>query len=215
MIRSRTILNALPLTTMAIAAAFGSMFGETLVVTPSQFSGTNASFSSDPIGRDPPPYGYTNNVTDGGWIWDVGDYFTIDFLAPTILNTFRVWSVFTNVPDPETRAARWEILSSDDGSSFAHESNFDYSLSRGGGVDDNGTVRGDSAGWYEVDFNPANAFHRYWKIRDSATLMNHSPRSAQVEFYGSVPEPTSATLLACGAVAVLASRVTLSARRSR
>jgi hypothetical protein len=74
MIRSGTILNALPLTTVAIAAAFGSMFGEALVVTPSQFSGTNASFSSDPIGRAPPPYGYTNNVTDSGWIWDVGDY---------------------------------------------------------------------------------------------------------------------------------------------
>jgi hypothetical protein len=72
-------------------------------------------------------------------------------------------------------------------------------------------VRGDSAGWYEVDFNPANASHRYWKIQDSATLTNHSPRSAQIEFYGiTVPEPTSVILLACGGLPLLAPRFVVS-----
>ena len=206
MIPLRAILGRLLLPAIAIAATSGLVLADFLVVTPSQFSGTSASFSSNPIGGNPPPYGFTNNTADMGWIWNVGDYFTVDFLAPTALNEFRVWSVYANAPDPARRGAAWEILSSDDGSSFTQESSFDYVLSRGGGVNDNGTVRGDSAGWYQPDdFNPTNAFHRYWKVRDSATLVSHSPRSAQVEFYGirSVPEPSSVVLLACGGLAVL------------
>jgi hypothetical protein len=197
-------LGTLLLSAVAIAAMSGAVLADLLVVSPSQFSGTRASFSDNQIGGNPPPYGFTNNATDNGWIWNVGDYFTVDFLTPTALEEFRVWSVYARAPDPAVRGARWEILSSDDGFSFTHEANFNYLLSRGGGVNNDGTVRSDSAGWYEGDLNPTNApFHRYWRIRDSATLAGHSPRSAQVEFYGitSVPEP-SVVLLACGALAV-------------
>jgi len=166
---------------------------------PSQFTGSSASLSGNPFGGNPPPYGFTNNTSDNGWIWGVGDNFTVDFLAPTAVNRFRVWSVYGGAQ----RGATWEVLSSDDGSTFTSVANFAYLTTAGGGVDDSGLPRADFAGWYAVDFNAGAVARRYWKIQDTATLVSHSPRSAQVEFYA-VPEPASLLMLSSGAVGVMA-----------
>ena len=155
-----------------------------IAVAPSQFAGSAARGSLNSIGRNPPPYGVANGSADQGWMWKVGDYFTVDLATPTALQRFRVWSVYAG--DLTGRGARWEILSSDDGVSFTHEADFTYIVGRGmHGLNDDRTARPDSTGWFEADFNAAAGRHRFWQVKDVATLFVHSPRSAQVELYGS------------------------------
>src|SRR5262249_1103013 len=84
----------------------------------------------------PLPYGTADNTTDTRWIFSPGRGFIVDLRVPVSLDRFRIWSV---LPTAE-RAAVWEILSSDDGSAFTHEADFNYDTSIGGGVDDPGAV---------------------------------------------------------------------------
>ena len=185
--RTTTVYRTLWLLLATVTLATGgwqAASASPIAVTPAQFSGTTASFSGDPFGGDPPPYGYTNNTNDTGWIWNVGDYFTVDFLSPVALNKFRVWSVYPG----GARGATWQVLGSNDGANFVAVDSFNYLLSVGGGVNDDGSARADYAGWYQYVINAAGTSYRYWRFTDVNTLdvnsINHSPRSAQVEFYG-------------------------------
>ena len=62
-----------------LAGGVISAQAEPIPLTSSQFSGTSASFSGDAFGGNPPPYGYINNTSDSGWIWNANDYFTVNF----------------------------------------------------------------------------------------------------------------------------------------
>ena len=158
-----------------------------------------------------PPYGFSNNASDVGWIWYNGDNFTVDFLTAEAVDTFRVWSVYAG----GERGATWEILSSDNGTTFTHETNFTYDTSVGGGVNDDNSTRSDYAGWCSVSFNVVGNAHRYWQVLDAGALVNHSPRSAEVQFFSqtaTVPEPSSFALLSLGGIGLA---IGASRRRTR
>lgn len=188
--------------------------GSPITVHPNQVSGSNASavaLHDTPIGGSPLPYGYSNNLNDLGWIWEVGDELKIDFQAPVSLNKFRVWSTYTE----GTRGAVWDIESSDDGLNFTLASSFSYLLTPGGGVNDDGSQRSDFGGWYEANFNSAADAHQYWKLTDKQTLAQHSPRSGEIQFFAkTVPEssPGIAGFLGCVAI-MFASSACMKKRR--
>jgi len=49
-----------------------------------------------------------------------------------------------------------------------------------------------TGGWYSIAFNEAGIPDRYWRIRQTATLIRHAPRTGEMEFYG-LGEPPSET----------------------
>ncbi|MEP6663982.1 MAG: hypothetical protein ABJC04_09990, partial [Verrucomicrobiota bacterium] len=155
-----------------------------LNVTPAMLSGPLIFFSSPPglTFTNPIPYGIVNNVFDTGWIWptDNSSYLDINFGTNTALSRVRVFVSLATAP----RGVVWTISYSDDGSTFTDFYTYNFQTTIGGGVNDDGTSRADYGGWYEAKFNQTGTeSHRYWSIAQTAVLMNHQPRAAQMEFY--------------------------------
>lgn len=113
----------------------------------------------------------------------------VDFGSPTAVTKFRVYCVYNG----GERGANWAIEYSDDNANFTKATDFPYHQMPRAGVDDDGNPIDGFGGWYETKFNPEGKTGRYWRVRQTAILVNHDPRSGQVEFYGSTgpaPNPT-------------------------
>ena len=156
-----------------------------LPVTPAMLSGPFSFFASPSITefKNPIPYGFANNVIDDGWIWpgDNSGRFTVDLGAPTTLQGFRVYSTYAG----GGRGANWAIESSQDQVNWLLVTNFNFTTRLGGGKNDDDSARADYAGWYSCNFNADEAIAgRYWRVRQTAVLVNHAPRSGQIKFQG-------------------------------
>jgi len=162
-----------------------------LLVTPAMLSGP-LRFLASPGGLffvDPIPYGIPNNGSDVGWIWpnDNTGLLQVDFGQPTPLARFRVYSTYPG----GARGAAWSIEQSDDGQTWTPLVEFPYETKIGGAIDETGAKRADTAGWYEISFNQNGAeSHRYWRIRQSRVTILNAPRSAEVQFYSALPQPS-------------------------
>ncbi len=163
---------------------------ETLLrVTPEMLSGPLVFFATPavPAFAEPIPFGFENNLADRGWIWprDNSDgnsgYFVVDFGSPTAVTRFRVYCSYNG----GERGSNWAIEYSDDNANFTKATDFPYHQMPGAGVDDGGNPIDGFGGWYETKLNPEGKTGRYWRIRQTAIIVGHDPRSAQVEFYGS------------------------------
>lgn len=162
---------------------------EFLQITPGMLSGNFTFYVSPPITNfaTPLPYGVANNASDLGWIWVNDSYLTIHFGTPVALARLRGYASYP----PEGRGAIWAIEVSNDGAEFQPVSEFTFQTSVGGGVNDDGTVRSDCAGWYETSFNQDGAkTGQYWRVRQIGVTIQHAPRVAQLEFYSPAPVPT-------------------------
>ena len=139
--------------------------------------------------QDPVPYGIANNLADNGWIWpnENTGQLAIDFGAPTALGKVRVYSTYPGGP----RGTVWAIEYSADNIHWSASAAFDYKTKAGGGVNDDGSARADTGGWYEVSFNSSSEAFRYWRVRQTAVTVNHAPRTGQMEFY-LTPAPATA-----------------------
>ena len=128
------------------------------------------------------------------------------------MQKFRAWSSYANA----ARGADWLIKYSDNGTSWttaATAATFSYVTNTNGGYDAlttdgsfSGTTRADTAGWYGVDFNSSASIKaQYWRVEFSATTDTHSPRTAEVAYYGTqVPEPAAIVLVVTGLLGLLA-----------
>jgi hypothetical protein len=135
---------------------------------------------------EPIPYGVANNTSDFGWIWDDSSQLDVDFGVDTVMTRFRVYSVLTG----GARGADWAIEASQNGVSYQPVETFNFETTAGGGQDDDGTPRGDHAGWYEVNFNEdLTVAEPHWRIRQTGFTIDHAPRASQVEFHD-FSEPT-------------------------
>jgi len=157
---------------------------------------------------NPIPYGITNNTTDQGWIMS-GNGFNVNFGAQTALQKFRAWSGYAN----EGRGADWLIRYSNDNSTWNTLTTFSYVTQANGGYDAlaadgsfSGTARSDCAGWYGIDFNSNESIKaQYWRVEYLQATNWHSPRTAEVAYYGTqVPEPTAIVLMVTGLLGLLA-----------
>lgn len=129
---------------------------------------------------DPIPYGVNNNADDQGWIWMNDSHLDLNLALPAAVVQFRVWSVYALDP----RGATWAVEYSDDRVTWTQATEFLYATRAGGGVNDDGSARGDAAGWYQVSFNENRTAHRYWRVRQTGVPgYEHAPRSGRVEFY--------------------------------
>jgi len=170
-----------------------------IIVTPAMLSGP-LNFFASPAGltfKTPIPYGIANNVSDSGWIWPQDDtgLLHVDFGSRTPLAKFRVFSSYGG----GARGAIWAIEGSNDDATWTLVTNFRYETSVGGGVNDDGTKRSDTGGWYEASFNENGASsYRYWQIRQTERTIGHAPRCAQVEFYGVLPVPSVVSVAPTG-----------------
>jgi hypothetical protein len=132
---------------------------------------------------EPIPYGFANNLTDGGWIWpnENTGLLDIDFGGPQVVLGFRVWSAFPG----DGRGARWAIQYSDNGTDFTDISAIDFVTVAGGGLNDDSTQREDYGGWYGVRFNnDAGVEAQYWRIAQVEVLVGHGPRTAEFQLLG-------------------------------
>ncbi|MSU35985.1 MAG: hypothetical protein EXS36_12955 [Pedosphaera sp.] len=142
------------------------------------------NFFASPAGltfQEPIPYGVPNNLADGGWIWpnDNSGRLEIDFGAPTALGRVRVYSTYPGGP----RGATWAIEHSTDKFNWIGSVDFAYTTKPGGGVNGDGSVRTDTAGWYELRLNPNSEEFQYWRVRQKAVTTSHAPRCGQMEFH--------------------------------
>ena len=169
------------------------------------FMDASNHYSSDPA--NPIPFGTTNNTNDEGWIL-TGGGFNVNFGTQTALQKFRAWCTYP----AEGRSADWLIRYSNDNSTWNTLTTFSYGTQANSGYDTltadgsfSGTARSDTAGWYGIDFNSdASATAQYWRVEFSSAP-NHSPRTAEVAYYGTqVPEPTALVLIATGLFGLLA-----------
>ena len=154
-----------------------------LPVTPDMLSGSQTFMQSEAaLGyADPIPYGVANNADDQGWIWLNESVLEADFGRPIALTELRVWSVYSLEP----RGGNWAIECSDDHAAWTQAAECLFATRPGGGTNDDGSVRDDCAGWYEIAFNANRNSHRYWRIRQTGVAgFPHSPRSSQIQFYG-------------------------------
>jgi hypothetical protein len=85
-----------------------------LVLASSAFLGSTASGSGHAFGGSPPPYGYTNNLNDVGWIYNVNDYFRVDLGSAMALSAIRLYSVYPG----GQRGATMTVFSSDNDSTW-------------------------------------------------------------------------------------------------
>ncbi len=181
-----TLTGALLLSTAASIQAQvnlqGSLPEGRLEVSPGMLSGSLDFFASPPglTFASPLPYGVLNNLNDEGWIWNDGSFLTVEFPTPVAMTRIRVYCVYNG----GERGAKWTIEHSGDSSSWLHAADFNYSEQFGAGVDDAGSAVSGTGGWYSVAFNPEAAPARYWRIRQTDTLISHAPRSGEMEFYG-------------------------------
>ncbi|MCW5557251.1 MAG: hypothetical protein KIT22_05380 [Verrucomicrobiae bacterium] len=183
--------DASPSESQTIESSF-SVQGGLLSVSPAQLSGP-LNFLASPAGLTfaaPIPYGIPNNVEDSGWIWppDNTGSLTVDFGVPAIVQGFRAFASYGGA----SRGAVWTIEYSSDLITWLPAADFTYQTSAGGGVNDDGTARTDFGGWYGTGpINAGAVAARYWRVRQTAVTVNHAPRTAQVQFSGSLVEPVA------------------------
>ena len=156
---------------------------ELLNVTPGMLSGP-LNFYASPAGltfNTPIPYGQANNASDNGWIWpqDNSGSLQVDFGTPTVVNYIRAWSCYPG----GARGAQWHIEASTDATTWVAMTDWNYVTSVGGGVNDDGTARTDTAGWYDVSFNAGGAAYRYWRIRQVTVLVGNAARTGEMQFF--------------------------------
>ena len=161
-------------------------------VTPDMLSGPlNFFATSGGLSFAPPiPYGQVNNTGDQGWIWpqDNSGNLSVDFGAPTVVNYIRAWSCYAG----GSRGAEWRIDASTDGVNWVTMTNWDYVTSIGGGVNDDGSARSDTTGWYGISFNSGGAAYRYWRIQQVSVLVGNSARTGEIQFFNtSTPSVSS------------------------
>ena len=167
--------------------------GGLLDVYPSMLSGS-LNFFASPAGltfAQPLPYGIANNVNDQGWIWPIDNSgsLTVDFRVPAIVQKFRAFTSYGGAG----RGANWAIEYSNDGVNFTKSTDFVYQNTKDGGLNDDGTSRTDFGGWFGTTFNAGSTAARYWRIRQTAVTIGHAPRTAQLEFSGSLAQPLPVT----------------------
>lgn len=171
-----------------------SVQGGLLEISPAQLSGP-LNFLASPAGLTfaaPIPYGIPNNVDDAGWIWppDNTGSLTVDFGRPAIVQGFRAFASYGGA----SRGAVWTIEYSSDLVTWGKATDFTYETTTGGGVNDDGTSRTDFGGWYGTGLiNTEAVAARYWRVRQTAVTVSHAPRTAQVQFSGSLVEPVPIT----------------------
>ncbi|MSU35979.1 MAG: hypothetical protein EXS36_12925 [Pedosphaera sp.] len=189
--RARLFLLALLASGVSLSAADAR-----IPVTPEQFSGPLVFFATpaNRVFEEPVPFGFVNNLTDSGWIWprvnDNSGFFTVDFGKPAAIKKFRVYTTYNG----GERAAVWNIAYSNDDSTYTTAIDWEYHPGSGLGVDDEGNPVDGFGGWYEANFNEEGKAGRYWRVMQDAIVVDHSPRSGQVEFYGTTEPPTKPTV---------------------
>jgi len=169
--------------------SFSVVPDEFCAVTPAMLSGSLTFFAS-PGGLThsaPIPYGIPNNAADVGWIWVNDSYLDVNFGESIALARFRVYASYPGA----AYGAVWAIEVSSDGVLYESVADFVYQNSPGGGVNDDGSRRSDMSGWYEAAFNQNGAKSgQYWRVRQTGVTIAHAPRSAEMEFYKAVQNPT-------------------------
>ena len=177
--------SASPAVSVTNSFSFTVVPDDYLVVTPDMINGSTTFFAT-PAGVNigsPIPYGFANNTTDQGWIWNNGSFVYVDFGVPTALKKLRAYSCYTL----DAFAANWVIEYSTDQASYTKCADFAFENAVGGGINEDGTARDDCAGWYQTTFNESGVEARYWRIRQTEILIGtHAPRVAQIEFYGKI-----------------------------
>jgi hypothetical protein len=73
---------------------------------------------------EPIPYGYSNNCSDSGWIWDDDSAIEIDFGSEVHLTELHFWHVYDS-----TRGANWLVERSSDGLVWVTEATLAYESS--------------------------------------------------------------------------------------
>lgn len=169
--------------------SFHALPDEFCPIVAAQLTGS-LSFFASPAGlthAEPIPYGIRNNNVDLGWIWMPDSYLDVDVGESTALARLRVYSSFGGA----ARGALWAVEVSPDGLSYESVAEFPYATRVGGGVDDDGVPRPDTAGWYEISFNQNGLkAGRFWRVRQTEVTLGHAPRTAEFEFYKPLPTPT-------------------------
>jgi hypothetical protein len=139
---------------------------------------------------EPIPYGIANNTVDNGWIWSQDGALQVDFGQPQVVSMFRAFCTYPN----EARGAQWTIEHSDDAASWAPVADMYYQSQSGAGLTDAGCREAGFAGWYSVAFNPDRVAARYWRVREAAIILNHAPRTAEIQFFDVPPATPSLRL---------------------
>jgi hypothetical protein len=93
-------------------------------VTSSMITSNGVCWAGSCSPSEPVPFGYANNCSDVGWIWDDGGAIEVDFGTEVHLTELHFWHVY----DSE-RGAQWVVERSDDGSDWVTEATLLYESS--------------------------------------------------------------------------------------